>query len=73
MKNQPEKLNEFLQHLSYKKIGIRRKIVLFKRYVNDLLSLYIFTKEDMLDYATDQHNRNIEPNEDTLKDWINYR
>ena len=42
-----------------------------------LLSLFdvigMFTQEDMLDYATDQRNRDLEPTENTLKDWVNYR
>jgi len=33
----------------------------------------LFTQEDMLDFATDQKNRGLEPTEETLMDWINYR
>jgi len=33
----------------------------------------LFTKEDILDFAEDQKNRNLEPSEKTLKDWIEYR
>lgn len=33
----------------------------------------MFTKEDMLDFSTDQRNRDLEPTENTLKDWVNYR
>lgn len=32
-----------------------------------------FTIEDMIDFATDQKNRNLDPSEETLDNWINYR
>jgi len=33
----------------------------------------LFTEEDMLDFAADQKNRGLEPTNETLTDWINYR
>lgn len=32
-----------------------------------------YTEEDMIDFATDQKNRGLEPDQDTLKAWIKYR
>lgn len=37
------------------------------------LITYSFTTEDMIDFATDQKNRDLNPTDKSFKNWIDYR
>ncbi len=51
-----------------------RKYECVQKYkvIKELIT-YSFTIEDMIDFATDQKNRDLNPTDESLKDWIDYK